>query len=169
MNKNYKTKVVVLTGLFSALIAISITSIHIPTGINGGYIHIGDTFIYLAACFLPMPYAMIAASIGGGLADGLTGALIWVIPTIIIKPLLVPFFSYNNKKILCKKNLIAVIISGVVGIIGYFLAESIIYGNLVAALATIPFQLIQPIVSGIIFIVIAYAFDKINIKEKLNI
>lgn len=170
MNQNNKTRIVVLTGLFAALICISIALIfHIPTGINGGYIHIGDTFIYLAACFLPIPYAMIAAAIGGGLADGLTGAMIWVIPTIIIKPLLVPFFSYKSNEILCKKNIIAVVVSGIIGVVGYFLAEGIIYGNFIAALAAVPIQLIQPIGSAIIFILVAYALDKIKIKEKLGI
>lgn len=170
MNQNNKTKLVVLTGLFAAIICISIAFIfHIPTGINGGYIHVGDTFIYLAACFLPMPYAMIAAAIGGGLADGLTGAMIWVIPTIIIKPLLVPAFSYKSSKILCKRNTIAVFISGVIGVVGYFLAEGIIYGNFLAALAVVPIQLIQPIGSAVIFILVAYALDRIKIKEKLGI
>lgn len=169
MNKNIKTKILVLTGLFAALICIAIIFFHIPTGINGGYIHIGDTFIYLAACFLPMPYAMLAASIGGGLADGLTGAIIWVIPTIIIKPLLIPFFSYSNKKILCYKNVIGIFIAGVLGIFGYFLAEGFIYGSFISALAAVPLQLIQPIASGIVFIVVAYTLDKIKVKEKLNI
>lgn len=170
MNKSRKTNILVLTGLFAAMICISIAFLfHIPTGINGGYIHIGDTFIYLAACFLPMPYAMISAAIGGGLADGLTGAIIWVIPTIIIKPLLVPFFSYNNEKILCTKNIIGIFLAGAIGVVGYFLAEGFIYGSFIAALASVPLQLIQPIGSGIIFILVGYALDRIKIKEKLNI
>lgn len=169
MNEIKKTKTLVLTGLFAALICISIAFLfHIPTGINGGYIHLGDTFIYLAACFLPIHYAMLAAAIGGGLADGLTGAIVWVIPTIIIKPLLVPFFSCSSEKILCTRNVIAIFIAGIVGIFGYFLAEGLIYGSFIAALAAVPLQLIQSIGSGFIFIVIAYALDKIRIKEKLN-
>lgn len=170
MDKEFKTNRLVVTGLFAALICVSILFLfHIPTGINGAYIHLGDTFIYLAASFLPMNYAMIAASIGGGLADGLSGAIIWVIPTIIIKPLLALFFTSNNKKILCMKNIIGIFIAGIVGVFGYFIAESIIYGSFIVALASVPLQLIQPIGSGITFIIAGYALDKINIKEKLNI
>ena len=169
MSKMNKTTRLVITGLFAALICISISLFHIPTGINGGYIHLGDTFIYLSACFLPMPYAMVSAAIGGGLADGLTGAIIWVIPTIIIKPLLVILFSYSSKKIICIRNIFGVFLSGIIGVIGYFIAEGIIYGSFIAALASVPLQLIQPIGSGIIFILVGYALDKIKIKEKLNI
>ena len=45
-------------------------------GFNGGYIHLGDALIYLAAVLLPAPYAMAAGAIGGGLADLLT-APVW--------------------------------------------------------------------------------------------
>ncbi|MFY9379232.1 MAG: ECF transporter S component, partial [Acutalibacteraceae bacterium] len=52
---------IVTTALFAAIIAVTTAYIfHIPVGTNGGYIHIGDCFIYLAACFLPLPYAMLA-------------------------------------------------------------------------------------------------------------
>ncbi len=47
------------TALFAALICVTTAYIfHIPFGVNGGYVHIGDSLIYLAAAFLPTPYAM---------------------------------------------------------------------------------------------------------------
>ena len=49
------------TALFAALICVTTAYIfHIPFGVNGGYVHIGDSLIYLAAAFLPTPYAMFA-------------------------------------------------------------------------------------------------------------
>ena len=54
----------------------------------GGYIHFGDAIIYLTATLLPAPYAIAAAAIGGGLADLLTAPM-WILPTIIIKMLIV--------------------------------------------------------------------------------
>ena len=54
------------TALFAALICVTTAYIfHIPFGVNGGYVHIGDSLIYLAAAFLPTPYAMFAGAIGG--------------------------------------------------------------------------------------------------------
>ena len=73
------------TALFAALICVTTAYIfHIPFGVNGGYVHIGDSLIYLAAAFLPTPYAMFAGAIGGGLASILglagTGSGITIIP-----------------------------------------------------------------------------------------
>ncbi|MDE6992480.1 MAG: ECF transporter S component, partial [Lachnospiraceae bacterium] len=54
-----KLKYLTITGLMAAMITIMTAYIcHIPTGINGGYIHFGDSLIYLAAAILPTPYAL---------------------------------------------------------------------------------------------------------------
>lgn len=168
MNTNNKTKNIVLTALFASIICISINFIpKIPTGFNGGYIHLGDTFIYLGAVLLPTPYAILASAIGAGLADILAGGMIWVIPTIIIKPTMVLFFTSKSHKVLCKRNILALIFAGIVGCFGYYLAGAIISGNFIAPLASLYLEIIQPLVNSIIFILVAYAFDKISIKEKI--
>ena len=53
----------VTAALFAAAITV-VTAylLHIPIP-TGGYIHLGDTLIYLAACLLPVPYAAAAAAI----------------------------------------------------------------------------------------------------------
>ena len=44
-----KLKYQILTGLMAAMITLMTAYLcHIPTGINGGYIHLGDAVIYLA-------------------------------------------------------------------------------------------------------------------------
>lgn len=73
MNKRQQTLKLTMTGVFAAMITIMTAYIcHVPYGANGGYIHFGDALIYVAAVFLPRPYAMAAAAIGGGMADLLT-------------------------------------------------------------------------------------------------
>ena len=169
MNTSNKTKNIVLTALFTAMICITIAFLfHIPTGFNGGYIHLGDTLIYLAAVLLPTPYAMVAAALGASLADILMGGMIWVIPTIIIKSLMVIFFTSKADNIICKRNIIAVFIAGFVGCFGYYLAGAIISGNFIAPLATLYLEFIQPLVSGIIFLVAGYSLDKIKIRDKIS-
>ncbi len=169
MSTSNKTKNIVLTALFAAMICITIAFLfHIPTGFNGGYIHLGDTLIYLAAVLLPTPYAMVAAGLGAGLADTLTGGILWVIPTIIIKPTMVLFFTSKDDSIICRRNILAVFIAGFVGCFGYYLAGAIISGNFIAPLATLYLELIQPLVSGIIFIVAGYSLDKIKFREKIS-
>ena len=48
-----RLKYITLTGLFAALITLFTAYVfHIPMGFNGGYIHLGDALIYLAAVLL---------------------------------------------------------------------------------------------------------------------
>ena len=94
---NSQVKKLTFTALMAAMITIFTAYIcHIPVGQNGGYIHFGDSLIYIAACLLPWPYAMTAAAIGGGMADLLT-APIWAPATIIIKALIsIPFTNKSG-------------------------------------------------------------------------
>ena len=53
-----KMKNLTLSAMFAAVIMLMILYLfHIPVGSSGGYVHFGDAFIYLAACFLPMPFS----------------------------------------------------------------------------------------------------------------
>lgn len=50
--------------------------------------------VYLSGRFASaLPYACAAASIGGGLADLVSGVPVWVLPTMIIKPLTAIWFT----------------------------------------------------------------------------
>lgn len=164
-NISNKTRVLVSAALFAALVCVTTAYfLHIPVG-NGGYVHIGDTFIYLAAVLLPTPYAALAAAIGAGMADVLTGATNWAFATIIIKPILVLFFTNKSNKIINVRNIIAAIMAGVVGTILYMIAEGIMYGSFQAAFVLSIVGLIQPIGSFIVFVVLGLVFDRIKIKE----
>lgn len=163
-----KNKEIVLSGLFSSLIFITTAYLlHIPTG-GSGYIHIGDTFIYLVSCILPKQYAIFSAIIGAGLSDLLTGAFIWIIPTIIIKSILVIFFDNKSDKIINFKNVIASIIAGIVGTFLYMVADFIIYGSFETAFLLSIITLIQPIGSFIAFLIIGTMLDKIDIKTRIK-
>lgn len=170
MNQNSKIKNIVLTAVFAAVIYISTALLfHIPTGINNGYIHLGDAFIYLAAVLLPMPYGLVAAAIGAGLADVLTGSVIWLIPTLLIKPTMALLFTNKNDSIICKRNILSVFGAGIITIVGYYIAEGIIFGNFVAPMVGVLPNFVQALGSGCVFLVMGYAFDKINIKKRVSI
>ncbi|MDO4364444.1 MAG: ECF transporter S component, partial [Clostridia bacterium] len=83
-SKNNKVKRICITGLMAALICVATAFIKMPTGINSGYLHFGDSMIYLAGCLLG-PWASLAAAIGGALADVISGAPQWAPATAIIK------------------------------------------------------------------------------------
>lgn len=115
-----------------------------------------------------MPYACAAAAIGGGLADIMSGSAIWAIPTMIIKPLTVIWFTSKEDKLFNKRNIVAVILAGVVSIVGYYLAQVILTGNWVASLLGIWGNIVQAIGSGIIFLIMAVAIDKVSLKKRLK-
>jgi len=168
MKQSEKTRIMVMTGLFAAIIFVG-TRINIPLGINNRIVHVGDAAIYLAACILPMPYAMISGAIGAGLSDFMTpGCAMWIIPTMIIKPLLVPFFTSKANKFISKRNILAIFLAGITGLAGYAIAEGIIFGNFIAPILGLPAASVQPIGSGILFILIGYALDATKVKTYIT-
>ena len=156
-------KYIMITALFAAMIYVVTSFVKIPT--YQGYIHVGDGMMYLAAALLPAPYAIAAAAIGGGMADYLSGFAVWVLPTVLIKSAEAALFTSKNSKTVCKHNIIAVILSSVVCIGGYYLAEGLIYGNFTAALASIPTNLIQVIGSAVLFVFLGMSLDKTGFKK----
>lgn len=158
------------TAIFTAIILLSTMLIKFSTGLGEGYIHFGDCFIYLSACILPFPYCLVAGALGGALADVLGGYAVWAIPTTIIKILIALPFMFacrKNKtpKMLNIKVALMTIISGAISILGYFIAECILYSVASATLSIIG-NTIQAVASGILFIIIAGALDKMNFKSR---
>ncbi len=151
-----KSKTLILTSLFSGLVFIFTTYfLHIPIGVNGGYIHFGDAFIYIAAIILPFPYALFVGAIGAGLADFFSGSMFWLPATVIIKPLMALFFTSKYSNIFKSiRNMSAPILSGIFGLAMYYLYESLIFGNFVASLYALPLGLVQVVGSAVVY----YAF-----------
>lgn len=163
--KNHQIKNIVIGSIFGAIIYVTTAFLHIPS--YTGYLHIGDGFIYLVSCLLPTPYAIGASAIGAGLSDGLSGYVIWIIPSIIIKSLTALCFSKNTNKIICKRNLFALIPSLILCVGGYYLADAIITSNFISPLSAIPGNILQVFASSIVFIIIGLSFDRMNLKQKL--
>ena len=160
------------SAIFTAIILFSTMLVKFSTGLGEGYIHFGDCFIYLSACILPFPYCIIAGALGGALADILGGFAIWAIPTAIIKILIALPFALvckkeKSEKILNKRTTLMPMVSGIITILGYFIAECILYSVASATLSIIG-NTIQAIASGILFYITATALDKINFKRRIN-
>ena len=82
-DSKFNVKLIAITAMCAALITVTTAFIKIPSPL--GYSHAGDSMIYLAARILPGPFGIIASSIGGALADLISGYPHWAIPTAIIK------------------------------------------------------------------------------------
>lgn len=167
-------KNIVLVGVLAAMVCVATTFLHVPI-IGGGYVHMGDAVIYLAAALLPTPYAMAAAAVGAGLADVLVAPM-WAPFTVVIKAVMVLTFTAKKERLLCGRNALAVVMAGVIGVAGYYVAEVAILcfsgGELavsaVAAVAAIPFNALQELAGGVAFLLLALALDRMNIKKRLR-
>lgn len=161
----------VLTAMFAAMIYVMTAFVHIPT--HQGYIHVGDGLIFLAACILPTPYAIGAASIGAGLSDYLSGYAMWVLPTIVIKAATAAVFSSKKPTIINRRNLVACAIAAFICVGGYYLAGvllAVISGSefhaaLAAALADIPTNVLQIVGSTVLYVILGAALDKMGFRN----
>lgn len=178
-----KLKFMVVAAVFAAMTTVLTYFVKIPT--TGGYIHLGDAVIYLAACVLPAPYAMLSAGIGGGLADLFGGYSYYILPTFIIKALIASVFSNKAKNILTTRNTVMAVPAGIITVLGYYVTKVFMlcgdkmtasegfFGALFdisvwgSALYNIPENTVQAIGSAVVFWVLAFALDKAHIKQKM--
>ena len=167
MSANQKIRKIVSTAVFAAMITITTAYVlHIPLP-TGGYVHLGDTLIYLCACLLPMPWAMAAGAVGAGLADLLTAPM-WLLPTVIVKAVICLPFTARPRKILCLRNVSAIFIAGILSPVLYGVANMIISGTSAAFIPQFLGTLVQSVASGILFAVLAFAADRLNLKLRLQ-
>ena len=166
MLQKQRLHLLTVSALFAAAITVMTAyMLHIPIP-TGGYIHLGDALIYLAACLLPVPYAAAAAAIGAGLADLLT-APVWVLPTLAIKAAVVLFFTSSREHILCRRNLAAVIMAGLFSPAAYALAGCAMAGTMTAFVPQFLGTLAQGVGSGALFLAIAPALDGVKLKARV--
>lgn len=97
----------------------------------------------------------------------MSGGVMWVVPTVIIKALMAAMFSAKQEKVLGKRNALAMIPAALICLVGYYLAESIIMGNFLVGLPSAPLTLIQSAGSSALYVLLALAFDKANLKQKI--
>lgn len=161
-----KIKYMTLTGIFAALITLMTAYIcHVPIGINGGYVHFGDAFIYLAAAILPRPYALAAAAIGGGLADLLTAPM-WAPATIVIKMTLVVLFTEKKPHVVNIRNIMSTLWAYLISGVGYYVAERIMFENGAVFAVTMVQTAVQSIGSAVVFILFGLALDRVGFKRR---
>ncbi len=168
MRANKKLRYLVWSALFAAAIAVTTAYVlHIPLP-TGGYVHLGDTLIYLCACLMPTPWAVAAGAVGAGLADLLTAPM-WVLPTVIIKALICLPFTGKHDKMLCRRNVAALLIAGLLSPTLYGVAGMVFAGSAAAFVPQFLGTLVQAAASSVVFIVLAFASDRIGLKRQLQI
>jgi uncharacterized repeat protein (TIGR04002 family) len=156
-----------VSAVFAAIIMVTTAFIKVPGPF--GFMHIGDAVIFLASAILPFPLAAAASAVGAAAADLIAGYPMYILPTIIIKTLMTLTFigHKKNNKLVNFRNIIAALSASVIGVVGYFAAELILYGN--GAIMSVPFNALQEAAGIAIFIIIGIAIDRSGLNRFFKI
>jgi uncharacterized membrane protein len=128
----------------AALIFVVTWLIRVPApGIHGAYLNFGDAVIYMCAYFLGGPPAALAAAIGSGLADLSAGAVVYILPTAVIKGVMGLVAGRINKGRGFAFYALSGLVGGAIMTAGYALFEYAMFGAAYAIAGMIPFNLIQ--------------------------
>lgn len=147
-----RTKNLSLMGMYTALICLSTLLFKIP--IPAGYAHLGNAFILLAAAHLDWKKGMICAAAGSVLADILGGYYLWIVPTCIIKALMVAIkavIAPNSNKINSMRMLLFEASAMIIMVLGYFIFGIAVMGSIQASITQLPGLVGEGIVGIIIF------------------
>ena len=166
LNLKISTKRIVFTAMFAAIVFVG-RRLSVPAPFGNGYIHLGDSFIYLCATLIPMPYCAVAAALGAGFADLLSGYVIYVPATAVIKFAMACGFSCKGERIFNVRSAVAASVAGAINVLGYFVYECFLYG-VAGAAASVPSNIIQSVGGGALFAVIALVLDKVAFKKTFS-
>lgn len=162
-----KTSKMIIISILAALTFVLTRFTAIPIPGTQGYVHLGDTVIYITAVIFGGAPAAIVGAIGGALSD-MTYAAVWILPTLIIKGIMgyVCGKLATAEKWVSIKNTFAMVIAGVIMSLLYSVATGILYGNWITAFVNTPFDIIQfgsgAIISNIILALLSKSKIKLN-------
>lgn len=146
-------------------IATAFINIRLPIQANGGLIHLGNAALFIVAVVFGKKTGAIAGGIGMALFDLTSGWVMWAGFTLVVVALMGFVAGWITEK---KKNIgfiiLAILAALVIKIVGYYIAEGIIYGNWVVPVASIPGNIIQVVVGGIIAIPVALPLSRVSKK-----
>ena len=161
MAKKINVKQLTLCGVLAALVFVLTYLPKVPVPVTGGYVHLGDGAIFLAALLLG-PLGIPAAAIGSGLADLIGGYMLYVIPTVIIKGLVALVGWKLYKKGSWVSAVVAFVLAEAVMVLGYFVFECFTSGAPAAAAAILPnvVQGVAGVVLGLICVAVTPRMEK---------
>ncbi|MDD2400899.1 MAG: ECF transporter S component [Clostridia bacterium] len=170
----FKTKQLAVTSLMTALVIVGTMVIQIPTPTKG-YIHIGDSMVYLCGFLLGPLAGFLAASTGSAMADLFSGYGFYAPATFFIKgfeALMVSycyrFFQTKAKSSTITKvigSIFGIIIGGIIMVLGYLTFETYLYGY-PTALVGVAANITQAVGGGILAFPLNLALEKADLLKK---
>ena len=176
-------KTIAYSGVFTALVT-AVTLISIPIPGTKGYINAGETLIFTTCFFFNPIVSLIVCGLGSGLADLALGYAFYfpftlaikgtegLLASLFIRLTVYPEFKKNNisplinKVVLDVKTVFLLLTAYVIGTLimtgGYFLTNYLLYG-MPAAVAELPFDLLQGFFGLIAALLIDYTIAKVKL------
>ena len=161
------TKKLTINAMCIALtfVATAFINIRLPIMANGGLIHLGNVPLFLAAMIFGKKTGALAGAFSMGFFDLISGWTAWAPFTFII----VGIMGYAVGKISEKNTtlwyIIAIVVALIIKIVGYYIAEGILYSNWIAPATSIPGNVVQVVTAGIIVVPIITALKKTVLKQ----
>ncbi len=156
-----------LIAVFAAVVFVATYSFVVPIPATSGYFNLGETVIYIAALIFGPLVGALAGGVGAMIADTLLAPQ-FAPGTLVIKGFegaLVAFLSARLKKYIQNFTMrasISIAIGGLEMVLGYFVYEQLVLGYpLAAALAEVPFNLIQMIVGLVVAVPVVHAVIRV--------
>ena len=145
-SKNTSIYFITITALMTALVYVftAFINIRLPIAANGGLIHLGNVPLFIGAILFGRRVGAIAGGVGMALFDLLSGWTVWAPFTLVT----VGLMGYVVGLIAERKPkfgwyIVAIAAAAVIKIIGYYIAEAVIYQNLIVPFGSIPGNLVQ--------------------------
>lgn len=169
--KNNTTKFLVTTAIFIALTFVftGFINVRLPIAANGGLIHLGNVPLFIGAIVFGKKTGMLAGGIGMGLFDLLSGWTAWAPFTFVIVGLMgymVGLIAENKTTHRFMLNTVAIFVACLIKVVGYYIAEVILYHNWIAPIASIPGNLVQIGVAAVIVLPIVNQLH--NVAKKME-
>ena len=161
------TKKLTINAMCIALtfVATAFINIRLPIMANGGLIHLGNVPLFLSAMIFGKKTGALAGAFGMGFFDLISGWTAWAPFTFIIAGIMGYAVGKISEKNTTLWYIIAIVVALIIKIVGYYIAEGILYSNWIAPATSIPGNVVQVVTAGIIVVPIITALKKTVLKQ----
>ncbi|MBT2759234.1 ECF transporter S component [Mesobacillus foraminis] len=171
MNSTYsslqstKTRTLVINALFIALtlVATMFINIKLPIMGNGGLIHLGNVPLFIAAIVYGKKTGAIAGAFGMAFFDLISGWAAWAPFTFVIVGAMGFVVGLIAEKVPGNRFMVyalAIATALIIKVVGYYFTEVLLYGNWIQPFGSVPGNILQVAIAGILVVPIAGRLKK---------
>ena len=170
--KPVTTRTITMTAVLTAIIFIMTFVPRIPIPL--GYPHLGDAVIFMTVLFAGRRDAAIAASVGSALSDLIGGFPIWIIPTVLIKWVMIEIvfrMSHPERgtvKIPSVRTFWAFLVSAAWMVVSYTAAGAVLYGSMAASTAMIPGLIGEGVINMVVAVAVGTVLQRYHISKVIH-